>query len=154
MALASRRGDPGRVASGLGSTAGTAVSGVLALGELVSDKLPATPSWLAPPALGGRVLLGGTAAAAERAATGTTRCCPRSSQPGSRSGAAVLGNRLRGVAAQRFGSDKPGAFLEDGLAGPPGLAGSAPAVDLISGMSAGAGRLAARRRPGPPAAFF
>ena len=31
-------------------------------------------------------------------------------------GAAVLGNRLRGVAAQRFGTDKPGAFLEDGLA--------------------------------------
>ena len=116
VALASRRGDPGRVASGLGSTAGTAVSGVLALGELVSDKLPATPSRLAPPALGGRVLLGGTAAAAEARRDGHDPVLPALVAAGVAVGAAVLGNRLRGVAAQRFGSDKPGAFLEDGLA--------------------------------------
>jgi len=116
VALASRRGDAGRVASGLGSTAGTAVSGVLALGELVSDKLPATPSRLAPPALGGRVLLGGTAAAAEARRDGHDPVLPALIAAGVAVGAAVLGNRLRGVAAQRFGSDKPGAFLEDGLA--------------------------------------
>ena len=31
-------------------------------------------------------------------------------------GSAVLFSQLRGVAADRFGSDKPGAFIEDGLA--------------------------------------
>ena len=49
-----------------------------------------------------------------RAATGTTRCCPRSSLPRPRSAPPCSATRLRGVAAQRFGSDKPGAFLEDG----------------------------------------
>ena len=153
VALASRRGDPGRVASGLGSTAGTAVSGVLALGELVSDKLPATPSRLAPPALGGRVLLGGTAAAAEARRDGTRPGAARARRGRGR------GRRRRarqpaargGGAAVRVG--QAGRVPRRRARGPPGLAGSAPAVGLISGNeAAGAGRLAARRRP--PAAFF
>jgi uncharacterized membrane protein len=116
VALASRRGDPGPLASGLGSTRGTAVSGVLALGELVADKLPFVPSRLSPPALGGRVLLGGTAAAAEARRDGHDPVLPALVGAAGAVGAAVLAARLRGVAAQRFGSDKPGAFLEDGLA--------------------------------------
>ncbi len=48
-------------------------------------------------------------------------------------GAAVLGTRLRGVAAQRFGSDKPGAFLEDGLAAVLGWLGARrPPSDRVS----------------------
>ena len=39
-------------------------------------------------------------------------------------GAALLGARLRGVASQRFGSDKPGAFLEDGIAAALGWLGA------------------------------
>ena len=116
VALASRRGDPGRLASGLGSTGGTSVSGVLALGELVADKLPFVPSRLSAPALGGRVLLGGTAAAAEARRDGHDPVLPALIGAAGAVGAAVLGSRLRGVAAQRFGSDKPGAFAEDGLA--------------------------------------
>jgi uncharacterized membrane protein len=116
VALASHRGDPGRLASGLGSTAGTVISGVSALGELVADKLPFVPSRLAAPALGGRVLLGGTAAVAEARRDGRDPVLPALVGAAGAVGAAVLFSRLRGVAAQRFGSDKPGAFIEDGLA--------------------------------------
>jgi uncharacterized membrane protein len=62
------------------------------------------------------VLLGGTAAAAEARRDGHDPVLPALVAAGVAVGAAVLGNRLRGVAGQRFGSDKPGAFLEDGLA--------------------------------------
>jgi uncharacterized membrane protein len=116
VALTSARGDRGRVASGLGSTTGTTVSGVLALGELVADKLPFVPSRLGAPALGGRVLLGGTSAAAEARRDGHDPVLPALVGAAVAVGAAVLGSRLRGVAAERFGSDKPGAFLEDGAA--------------------------------------
>lgn len=124
VALTSARGDRGRLASGLGSTAGTALSGVFALGELVGDKLPTTPSRLAPPALGGRVLLGGTSAAAEARRDGHDPVLPALIGAACAVGAAVLGARLRGVAAQRFGSDKPGAFLEDGIAAALGWLGA------------------------------
>ena len=116
VALASRRGDRGVLASGLGSTAGTAASGVLAVGELVADKLPFVPSRLAGPALGGRVVLGGTAAVAQARRDGHEPVLPAVVGAVTAVGAAVLFARLRGVAAQRFGSDTPGAFLEDGLA--------------------------------------
>jgi len=116
VALASRRGDRGVLASGLGSTAGTAASGALALGELVADKLPFVPSRLAGPALGGRVVLGGTAAVAQARRDGYEPVLPALVAAVGAVGAAVLFARLRGVAAQRFGSDTPGAFLEDGLA--------------------------------------
>jgi uncharacterized membrane protein len=116
VALVSRRGDRGHLASGLGSNPGTATSGVLALGELVADKLPFVPSRLGAPALAGRVLLGGTAAVAQARRDGHNPLMPAIVGGTSAVGSAVLLSRLRGVAAQRFGSDKPGAFLEDGLA--------------------------------------
>jgi uncharacterized membrane protein len=116
VAATSRRGDSGPLASGLGSTAGTAVSGVLALGELVADKLPTTPSRLAAPALGGRLLFGGSSAAAVARRDGHDPVLPALVGVASALGAAFLGARLRGVASGKFGSDKPGAFLEDGVA--------------------------------------
>jgi uncharacterized membrane protein len=116
VALTSSRGDRGVLASALGSTAGKAVTGVMAVGELVADKLPTTPSRLAPPALAPRALLGGTAAAAEARRDGQDAILPALVAATSALGAAVLGARLRGVAARRFGSDLPGAFLEDGVA--------------------------------------
>lgn len=116
VALVSRRGDRGRLASGFGSTPGTATSGVLALGELVADKLPFVPSRLSTPALTGRVVLGGTAAVAEARRDGYDPLVPAIVGAASAVGSAVLLSRLRGVAADRFGSDVPGAFLEDGIA--------------------------------------
>ncbi len=129
VALTSARGDRGRLASGLGSPAGTAVAGVLAAGELVADKLPFVPSRLAPPALGQRALFGGSSAAAVARRDGHDPVLPALVGAASAVGAAALGSRLRAVAARRFGSDKPGAFLEDGIAAALGWVGARrPAV--------------------------
>ncbi len=54
----------------LGSTAAVAVFTLAALGELVADKLPKTPSRTAPLGLIARFLLGGLSAAALAAAAG------------------------------------------------------------------------------------
>jgi uncharacterized membrane protein len=53
----------------MGTTAGVAVFTLLALIELVADKLPGTPSRTAPPGLIARILLGGLAGATLSAAT-------------------------------------------------------------------------------------
>ena len=124
VALSSVRGDRGALASGLGSTTGKVVSGMLAAGELVADKLPMTPSRLQPPALGGRMVAGGTSAAAVARRDGHDPVLPALVATASAVGASVLGSKLRAVAARRFGSDKPGAFLEDGLAAALGWAGA------------------------------
>jgi uncharacterized membrane protein len=124
VALTSMRGDRGAIASGLGSRPGTAVSGVLAAGELVADKLPFVPSRLAPPALAPRVLLGGSSAAAVARRDGHDPVLPALVAAASALGSALLAVRLRAAAAQRFGSDKPGAFLEDGLAAALGWLGA------------------------------
>jgi uncharacterized membrane protein len=97
---------------------------LLAAGELVADKLPTTPSRLAPPSLGGRLLFGGTSAAAVARRDGHDPVLPALVGAASALGMSVLGARLRGVAAQRFGSDKPGAFVEDGLAAALGWLGA------------------------------
>lgn len=47
----------------VGSTAAVAIFSVLALAELVADKLPTTPSRLAPPGMIARILLGGLSGA-------------------------------------------------------------------------------------------
>jgi uncharacterized membrane protein len=61
-------------------------------------------------------VLGGTAAVAQARRDGHEPVLPAVVGAVTAVGAAVLFSRLRGVAAQRFGSDTPGAFLEDGLA--------------------------------------
>ena len=124
VALTSRRGDRGALASGLGSTPGTVVSALAAAGELVGDKLPATPSRLAPPSLGGRLALGGTSAAAIARRDGHDPVLPALVGAASAAGMSLLGNRLRAAAARRFGSDRPGAFAEDGLAAALGWLGA------------------------------
>ena len=123
VAVTSRPGDRG-LASALGGTAGTAVSGALAAGELVADKLPFVPSRLAPPALGGRLLFGGSSAALVARRDGHDPVLPALVGTASALGAALLGSRLRAVASRRFGSDKPGAFLEDGVAAALGWLGA------------------------------
>lgn len=116
VALTSRRGDRGPLASGLGSTTGTAATGLLAAAELVADKLPATPSRLAPQGVAPRTLLAGTSAAAVARRDGHDPVLPAFVSAAGAVGMSVLGVRLRALAAQRFGSDRPGAFAEDGLA--------------------------------------
>ena len=98
---------------------------MLALGELVADKLPTTPSRLGAPALGGRVLLGGTSAAADARRDGHDPVLPALVGAAVAVGAAVLGSpapRGRG-AAVRIGQARR-AFLEDGLAAALGWLGA------------------------------
>ena len=54
----------------MGSTAAVVIFTLLAFGELVADKLPSTPSRMAPPGLIARILLGGLSGASLSAAGG------------------------------------------------------------------------------------
>jgi uncharacterized membrane protein len=54
----------------MGSTVAVAVFTLGAIGELIADKLPSTPSRLAPMPLGARILLGGLSGSALCAAAG------------------------------------------------------------------------------------
>ncbi|HYH30389.1 MAG TPA: hypothetical protein VD903_08390 [Pseudonocardia sp.] len=116
VALTSRPDDTGAVASRLGGRAGSALAVVAAAGELVADKTPGVPSRIAPPGLVPRIALGATSASAVARRDGHDNALPGLIGAASAVGAAVLGVRLRAVAARRFGTDKPGALAEDALA--------------------------------------
>jgi uncharacterized membrane protein len=86
-----------------------------ALGELVTDQLPSTPSRTVPVQFGTRILTGGLSGSAIGAAFG--QCLP-----GALAGVvgAVIGtlggSALRRKLAAAFGRDPPAAFLEDAAA--------------------------------------
>lgn len=88
---------------------------VLALIELVSDQLPATPSRKTPPQFGTRLVLGGLSGAAIGASGGALI-------PGLVAGlvGAVIGTlggaALRARLAAALGSDRPAALIEDVIA--------------------------------------
>jgi uncharacterized membrane protein len=115
IAFTSGPDEPGGVASRLGSRRSTVVSGLAAAGELVADKLPGTPSRLAPAGLLPRAALGATSAAAMAQRDKADPVLPALVGLASAAAASVLGVRLRAASAHRFGSDKPGAFAEDAL---------------------------------------
>jgi len=87
----------------------------MALGELVTDKLPKTPSRLVPPQFGARVVMGALSGSAiglsqEHFATGLI---------GGIVGSVVgtfAGSKGRGLVAKLFGRDLPAALLEDLIA--------------------------------------
>ncbi len=116
VALTSTRGDRGVLASGLGSRAGTAVTGLLAVGELMVDKLPSAPSRVAPSGLLPRIILGASAAAAMARRDGRDVALPVVVGVVGALTTSLLGARLRAASAGRLGSDKPGAVAEDALA--------------------------------------
>ena len=116
LAFTSRPDDDGRIASTLGSRAGRIGAAVSAGGEMVADKLPATPARTGPPGLAARVVLAGIAAAAVAARRGEGPGVPVLVAVGTAVAAAFLGERLRGVVGGRLGSDLPGAVGEDVLA--------------------------------------
>ncbi|MDD7964430.1 hypothetical protein [Actinomycetospora lemnae] len=115
LAWRARPGDRG-AAGVLGSRVGRGAATLAALGEASGDKHPAIPSRTAAPGLAPRLALaaGDAGAAARRDG--------REGGPGAlvaaaaALGAAFGGQRLRAIAADRFGSDLPGAFAEDALA--------------------------------------
>jgi uncharacterized membrane protein len=115
VALTSGTDDRGAVASRLGSRTGGVVAGLAAVGELVADKLPSTPSRLGAGLLP-RLVLGASSAATMARRDGHDVVLPLLIGLGGAGAASVLGVRLRAAAARRLGSDKPGAFAEDALA--------------------------------------
>jgi uncharacterized membrane protein len=115
VALSSGADDQGAVAPRLGTRSGSVVTGLLAAAELVGDKLPSTPSRLGA-GLAPRLVLGATSAATMARRDGHDPVLPLVIGLGGAGAAAVLLVRLRAAAAARLGSDRPGAFAEDGLA--------------------------------------
>ncbi len=99
----------------LGHAATPWVLTVLALGELVTDQLPATPSRTVPVQFGGRILSGALSGAAIGAANGAL-------VPGLAAGVigAIVGtlggSAVRGWLARAFGRDRPAALIEDAVA--------------------------------------
>ena len=88
---------------------------VLALGELVADQLPTTPSRTVPIQFGTRILVGALSGAAIGVARGSLAAGLIAGMIG-----AVIGT-LGGRAGRRrlaavFGSDRPAAFIEDAVA--------------------------------------
>jgi uncharacterized membrane protein len=94
-----------------------------AAGELVGDKLPQTPSRLAPPGLFARLVLGATAGWIVGAREGGDRRVSAAVGLGAAAATTFAGARARGLLSERFGADLPGAVGEDVLA--LALAGSA-----------------------------
>ena len=87
----------------------------LALGELVTDQLPSTPSRTVPPQFGARILTGGLSGAAIGAASGSLVAGAVAGMVGAVVG--TLGGRaFRAWLATTFKSDPPAAFIEDAIA--------------------------------------
>jgi uncharacterized membrane protein len=104
-------------ASRLGSRTATVLTGLAAAGELVADVLPSTPSRLALAGLVPRLALGASAAAVVARRDGHDPVLPAVLGLAGAAGAAVAGSRWRATAARWSGSDRPGAFAEDVVAG-------------------------------------
>jgi len=88
---------------------------LLALGELVTDQLPSTPSRTVPVQFGARILAGGVSGAAIGASAGALIGGLLAGVAGAVIG--TLGGRAaRARLAAALGSDRPAALLEDAVA--------------------------------------
>ena len=88
---------------------------VLAIGELITDQLPSTPSRTVPLQFGTRLIMGALAGAALGASGGMLVSGLIAGAVGAVIG--TLGGRAaRGKLAASFGSDRPAAFIEDAVA--------------------------------------
>jgi len=91
------------------------ITSVLALGEIINDKLPKTPSRLVPPQFGARVVMG----ALTGAAIGLSQQHLALGLIAGVIGAIVgtlAGAKARAFTAKLFGRDLPAALLEDVVA--------------------------------------
>jgi uncharacterized membrane protein len=87
----------------------------LALGELVADQLPSTPSRTVPVQFGARILTGALSGAAIGAAGGSWVGGLVAGIVGAVIGT-LGGSAFRAKLAAAFGSDRPAAFIEDAVA--------------------------------------
>jgi uncharacterized membrane protein len=92
-----------------------AIFGLLALGELVTDKLPITPSRKTPPQFIGRILSGSLVGATAAAGSSCVASGAAAGAAGAVAGT-LGGAALRGKLASSFGKDFPAALLEDAMA--------------------------------------
>jgi uncharacterized membrane protein len=99
----------------LGHIAAPCVLTVLALGELVGDQLPRTPSRKVPVQFGTRILMGAISGAAISALSGGLWTGAVAGIVGAVIGT-LGGAAARGRLAQAFGRDLPAALLEDVVA--------------------------------------
>ena len=87
---------------------------VLALGELITDQLPSTPSRTVPIQFGTRIVTGALSGAAIAAGHGALVMGAIAGSAGAVIG--TLGGRaLRGRLASAFGNDRPAALIEDAI---------------------------------------
>jgi uncharacterized membrane protein len=87
----------------------------LALGELVADQLPSTPSRTVPVQFGTRLLVGGLCGAAIGITGGALVIGALAGIAGAIIGT-LSGRAFRARLAGAFGSDRPAAFIEDAVA--------------------------------------
>lgn len=100
---------------------------LLAVGELIADQHPATPSRKVPVAFATRIIMGGLSGAAIGAAAGTFPASFIAGAVGAVAGTlggAVFRSRL----ATAFGTDRPAALVEDAVA----LIGAALILGAVS----------------------
>jgi len=91
------------------------ITSLFAVGEIVNDKLPKTPSRLVPPQFAGRVVMGALTGSAIGLSQQHFVVGALAGIVGSVVGT-VGGSKARAFAAKLFGRDLPAALLEDVLA--------------------------------------
>jgi uncharacterized membrane protein len=99
----------------LGSRVTSYISSVLAVGEIINDKLPKTPSRLAPSQFGARVFMGALTGSAIGLSRGNLAMGALAGILGSVAGT-LVGAKSRAYTAKLFGRDLPAALLEDVVA--------------------------------------
>lgn len=88
---------------------------LFAIGELITDQLPSTPSRKVPVQFGTRIVVGALCGAAVAARGGSLVSGALAGIAGAVAGT-LGGSALRTRLAAAFGSDRPAAFIEDFLA--------------------------------------
>jgi len=88
---------------------------LFAIGELIVDQLPSTPSRTAPLGFGARIVSGAICGAAVGTAGGTMIGGSVAGIAGAVLGT-LAGHAFRARLAAAFGRDRPAAFIEDGIA--------------------------------------
>jgi uncharacterized membrane protein len=99
----------------LGSVWAASILTLLALGELVTDQLPSTPSRTVPVQFGGRIFVGAVAGAAFGVPSGAWLMSALAGVVGA-VGGTLVGKEFRMWLAGALKADRPAALVEDAIA--------------------------------------
>ena len=105
----------GAWSSWLGDVIAVVLLSILAIGELVTDQLPKTPSRRVPAQFGARLVIGALAGAVIGTPFGHIFSAIGAGMIGAVLGT-IGGAQARGALARQFGSDRPAALIEDAVA--------------------------------------